>query len=204
MCMSSWDTSNAPTSHIHACHPFTKPRCCQARAGFSAPQVPTRGKLWYLATSATAYPHLPLSETRDGHDPMSYPLLYETSPPIPADARQPSRSASFKSKLYADKPEAPNSTLFDLFQSSVKAHASQPALGYRPIDDAGKPSDYKFYTYQETEENVQAVASALHHSGVQKGQRVAVYGQNSCEWMIILQVCQGHTPRVVKFAFFVP
>lgn len=119
---------------------------------------------------------------------MSYPLLCETSPPVPASGSQPSRSASYKSKLYAEEPEAPTSTLFELFQSSVKAHASQPALGYRPIDGAGKATEYQFYTYQETEHKIQAVASALHHAGVQKSQRVAVYGQNSCEWMIILQV----------------
>ena len=119
---------------------------------------------------------------------MFYPNLYDTAQPSPAVGDKPSRSASYKTKLYTDDVEAPASTLFELFQASVKANADLPALGYRPIDGEGKPGKYNFFTYQETAAKAHAVASALHHAGVQKGQRVGVYGQNSCEWMIILQV----------------
>lgn len=119
---------------------------------------------------------------------MVYPYLYDTAQPSPAVGDKPSRSASYRTKLYSDDVDAPASTLFELFRASVKANADLPALGYRPIDGEGTPGKYKFFTYQETAVKVHAVASALHHAGVQKGQRVGVYGQNSCEWMIILQV----------------
>lgn len=81
-----------------------------------------------------------------------------------------------------------SSTLFELFQASVETYADLPALGYRRVYEENKPGNYKFFTYREAQAKVHAVASALHHAGVQKGQRVAIYGQNCCEWMFILQV----------------
>lgn len=119
---------------------------------------------------------------------MSYPTLYEVSPAVPATDDKPSRGPSYKATKYKSSPEAPLSTLYDTFEASVKAHGDRPCLGYRPIDDKGKPGDYTFMTYLEVQSKVKAFASALKTAGVQKQQRVAVFGQNCCEWMIAMQV----------------
>eukprot|EP00892_Ulva_mutabilis_P009730 jgi/Ulvmu1/7129/UM034_0035.1 len=120
---------------------------------------------------------------------MAYPTLYEVSPAIPASGDKPSRGPSFKATKYKSEPDAPSITLFDTFENSVKNHANGPCLGYRPIDDKGKPGDYTFMTYKEVHDKVKAFASALQAAGVQKQQRVAIFGQNCCEWMIAMQAC---------------
>eukprot|EP00892_Ulva_mutabilis_P009732 jgi/Ulvmu1/7130/UM034_0036.1 len=120
---------------------------------------------------------------------MAHPLLLEITPPLLASSGKPSRSASYKTRKYHDESEFPSSSLHDLFQASVETYADLPALGFRPTYEQGKPGNYNFLSYREAGAKVHAVASALHHAGVQKGQRVAIYGQNSCEWMIILQAC---------------
>ena len=119
--------------------------------------------------------------------PYTYPLLKEVSPPEPGSGDEPSRSASYVHVDCIGLPEAPHATLFEMFQASVETYGPQLALGHRPIY-TGQPGDYEFLTYTETDAKAHAVASALHRAGVQKGQRVAVFGQNCCEWMIILQV----------------
>ena len=121
---------------------------------------------------------------------MSYPTLYEVSPAIPASGDTPSRGPSYKATKYKSEPAAPTGTLFDSFESSVKSYGDHPCLGHRPIDDKGNPGDYTFMTYKEVQDKVKAFASALHAAGVQKQQRVAIFGQNCCEWMIAMQVRQ--------------
>lgn len=119
---------------------------------------------------------------------MSYSTLYEVTPAVQATDSTPSRSASYKATKYKTSEDVPTCTLFDTFEASVKAYGDNPCLGYRPIDDDGKAGEYTFFTYTQVQEKVTAFASALNAAGVQKGQRVAVFGQNCCEWMIAMQV----------------
>lgn len=51
--------------------------------------------------------------------------------------------------------------------------------------------DYQWMTYAETAAKVDAVGSALAGAGVKPKDRVGVYGANSPEWMIAMQVSDG-------------
>lgn len=48
--------------------------------------------------------------------------------------------------------------------------------------------DYEWMTYAQAGAKVEAVGSALVGAGVAPGDRVGVYGANSPEWMIAMQV----------------
>ena len=48
--------------------------------------------------------------------------------------------------------------------------------------------DFEWMTYAETAAKVDAVGAALAGAGVAAGARVGVYGANSPEWMVAMQV----------------
>lgn len=115
------------------------------------------------------------------------PNLLEVAPAVPAAEGQPSRSAAFKAKKYAEFDGTGTETLHDTFESSCAKFAENPCIGYRPTDASGNVGAYTFYTYQETFDKVKAFASSLKAAGVEKKEKVAVFGQNCCEWMIAMQ-----------------
>ncbi len=80
---------------------------------------------------------------------------------------------------------------------SVAKYPSNPCLGHRPIK-YGVPQAYQWITYKETAEIVDAVASGIMAIGLKQHGRVGVYGINSPEWMMAMQVrhmIRFHTPR---------
>lgn len=58
----------------------------------------------------------------------------------------------------------------------------------------GEAGEYKFYTYKESEALIKEIAAFIVSVGGQRGDRIGVYGANSPEWMITMQVC-GVTMR---------
>lgn len=121
---------------------------------------------------------------------MPYDLIHETAPAVAAAGDKPSRSASYRLKGFDAAPvNEEASTLYEVFQNSVKLYADKPCLGHRPIGKDGKAGDFTFMTYKETSDKVTAFAASLRTAGLAKGARVAVFGANSCEWMIAMQVC---------------
>lgn len=115
------------------------------------------------------------------------PHLAEVAPAEPATEGQPSRSAAFKAMIYKDVECSGTETLYDTFEASCKKYPENPCIGYRPTDASGNVGAYTFYTYKETHDKVKAFASSLKAVGIEKAQKVAVFGQNSCEWMIAMQ-----------------
>jgi hypothetical protein len=115
------------------------------------------------------------------------PNLLEVGPAQPASESQPARSAAFKAKIYAEFEGSGTETLYDTFEASCAKFAENPCIGYRPTDASGNVGAYAFYTYKETFDKVKAFASALRAAGVEKAHKVAVFGQNCCEWMIAMQ-----------------
>lgn len=108
----------------------------------------------------------------------------------PAAGDTPSASKIYRNAV-AEKefPTIDASTLYELFQNSVRKFGGEKCLGWRPIDsETGKAGDYKWMTYAETNEKVQAIASGLSRLGITKDNRVGVYGVNCPEWMIAMQV----------------
>lgn len=70
---------------------------------------------------------------------------------------------------------------------SVTQYPNNPCLGHRPIT-YGEPGAYVWQTYKEIGEKVDAIAGGIMHLGLQAHGRIGVYGINSPEWMITMQV----------------
>ena len=79
------------------------------------------------------------------------------------------------------------STLYESFSRSVKLYANKPALGYRRTVD-GRPSAYEWLTYRESGELAANVAAAFGAVGVQAHNRCGIFGVNSPQWMLAMQV----------------
>ncbi|KAK9816726.1 hypothetical protein WJX72_004272 [[Myrmecia] bisecta] len=75
------------------------------------------------------------------------------------------------------------SSLWELFESSVKRFPGSQCLGSRPGPDA----TFEWLTYQQVMDRVAAVASALHK--LPKNSTVGIYANNSPEWIIAMQAC---------------
>jgi long-chain acyl-CoA synthetase len=127
---------------------------------------------------------------------VSYELLAEVGGSIPAAGERPSRSAAYKAKNFASLVADEKSTLYDTFEKSCSQFSDKPCLGYRGVDANGNAGDFTFMTYKEVQDKVKAFSSSLKEAGVQKGQRVAIFGANSCEWMIAMQVQLFNYPTV--------
>ena len=69
---------------------------------------------------------------------------------------------------------------------SVQCFPDNPCLGHRPIK-YGKPGPYKWQTYREVGEAVDAIAGGIMQLGHKAHGRIGVYGINSPEWMIAMQ-----------------
>ena len=79
-------------------------------------------------------------------------------------------------------PALPHASLYEMFMDSVGKYPGNPCLGRR--EGAG----YAWLTYCEAAEQAGALGSALVAVGLQPHGRVGVYGANSPEWMLAMQV----------------
>ena len=66
-------------------------------------------------------------------------------------------------------------------------YPDNPCLGHRPIK-YGVPQEYKWMTYKETADVVDSVAAGVMTLGLKQHGRIGVYGINSPEWMMAMQV----------------
>lgn len=71
---------------------------------------------------------------------------------------------------------------------SVRTYPTNDCLGWRPTGADGKAGPFTWMSYAETGAKVDAIASALTHVGLQPKGRVGIFGANSPEWMIAMQV----------------
>jgi hypothetical protein len=81
-----------------------------------------------------------------------------------------------------------------MFMASVEKFPSNNCLGHREGDG------YSWLTYKETAERAAAVGSALVKVGLAPHGRVGVYGANSPEWMIAMQVGKHLLQRPTRCA----
>jgi long-chain acyl-CoA synthetase len=106
-----------------------------------------------------------------------------------AEGGKPSASPIYRAAASKDAfPKLECSTLFELFDNSVKKFGSNQCLGAREKLADGKVGDYVFQTYSEVAEEVSKLASGLRAIGVAPKNRVGVLGANCPEWMIAMQV----------------
>ncbi len=76
---------------------------------------------------------------------------------------------------------------YGLLLRSVQQYPDNPCLGHRPIK-YGQPGLYEWQTYKEIGETVDAIAAGIMQLGHKAHGRIGVYGINSPEWMIAMQV----------------
>lgn len=116
-------------------------------------------------------------------------LVVQVGEATPASGDKPACGPILRSHLAKDGyPVLENvTTLYELFQRSVKTYGDRPCLGKRKIVD-GKAGDYEFDTYFQVDGKVSAVGSALSGLGLGPHSKVGVFGSNCPEWMISMQV----------------
>jgi len=90
------------------------------------------------------------------------------------------------------------STCYELFQRSVKLYPERPCLGYRNTVD-GQVQPFSYITYTEAGLKVAQIGSGLRAIGLTEHGRVGVFGANSPEWMIALQVNPHSYPQRALF-----
>ena len=71
---------------------------------------------------------------------------------------------------------------------SVRTYPTNDCLGWRPTGADGKPGPFTWMSYAETGAKVDAIAGAYARVGLQPKGRVGIFGANSPEWMIAMQV----------------
>ncbi|MBL0060814.1 MAG: AMP-binding protein [bacterium] len=69
-------------------------------------------------------------------------------------------------------------TIPTLFEAAVATHANEPFLQVRKSDDVTS------YSYRDVAVEISSRAHNLILSGFQKGDRIALLGENSCEWVM--------------------
>eukprot|EP00191_Tetraselmis_sp_GSL018_P008721 CAMPEP_0177602204 /NCGR_PEP_ID=MMETSP0419_2-20121207/14728_1 /TAXON_ID=582737 /ORGANISM="Tetraselmis sp., Strain GSL018" /LENGTH=629 /DNA_ID=CAMNT_0019095641 /DNA_START=249 /DNA_END=2135 /DNA_ORIENTATION=+ len=115
------------------------------------------------------------------------PEWKEVEPARTANGDKPSASPAW---IRGDKGGEPVSvedsivSVGGLFRQSVERFPDRPCLGKRVED-----GPYEFESYSEVGKKVDYIASALDGAGVKAKSAVAVYGNNSPEWMIAMQAC---------------
>ena len=123
----------------------------------------------------------------------------EVEPARPAQGETPAAGPVYKATAaQGGFPSLQDvNTCYELFQRSVKLYADRPCLGSRKIVD-GQAQPYTYITYQEAGSRVSQIGSAMNSVGVQPHTRVGVFGANSPEWMIAMQV--GHVSSLSAVA----
>ncbi|AWV90634.1 AMP-dependent synthetase/ligase [Bradymonas sediminis] len=76
-------------------------------------------------------------------------------------------------------------TLVDLFEQTIEKHPNNPLFGVK------KGGSYKWTSYQEFGQKVDACRGALAVRGVEKGDTVAIIADNSVEWAVSAYATYG-------------
>ena len=131
---------------------------------------------------------------------------FEVEPARPAQEGTQAAGPVYRSTGARDGPPALEgaSTCYELFHRSVQLYADRPCLGSRKSVD-GQAQAFTYMTYAEAGTAVSNVGSAMQAVGVQARGRAGVFGANSPEWMIALQVfcrCLLILPFQRSFAFY--
>lgn len=124
---------------------------------------------------------------------------FEVEPARPAQEGTQAAGPVYRSTGARDGPPAlaGASTCYELFHRSVQLYADRPCLGSRKSVD-GQAQPFTYMTYAEAGNAVSNIGSAMQAVGVNARGRAGVFGANSPEWMIALQVL-CHCLRVLLF-----
>lgn len=114
---------------------------------------------------------------------------FEVAPARPAQDGTVAAGPVYRSTGAREGPPALEgaSTCYELFHRSVELYADRPCLGSRTVVD-GQAQGFTYITYAEAGAQVGNIGSAMKAVGVNAHDRAGVFGANSPEWMIALQV----------------
>ena len=85
------------------------------------------------------------------------------------------------------QPLAEVTTLYDSFLRSSKLYADRPALGFRSTTN-GTASAYQWLSYAQTAQQAADLGASLMSAGLKPKGRCGIYGVNSPQWMLAMQV----------------
>ena len=123
--------------------------------------------------------------------------LHQTEGPRQAAGDIPSASAAYRHASAKDGyPTLGVSTLFENFVVSVEKYASNKCLGWREKDKDGVAGPYVWKNYKEVGEEVTLLASGLKAIGAVTKGKVGVFGPNSPQWMMAMQVRGSRLDRI--------
>jgi long-chain acyl-CoA synthetase len=117
-------------------------------------------------------------------------LLIEVSPAVPASENTLATGPVYRNVAakdeYASLPGI--TTLYELFSASAAKYPDNKCLGKRATGVDGEAGPYEWDTYKQVADKVAACGSAFSAVGIEAKGRVGVFGANSPEWMIAMQV----------------
>ena len=119
-----------------------------------------------------------------------YKLLSVVEDAPVVDAR-PSRSPVYAAAQFIKTTPVTDSeaTLYRIFATGVEKYGDNDCLGAREIGEDGEAGPYQFWSYNETAQRVEKIASAMNAANVRRGAKVGVFGVNCREWMLTMQAC---------------
>lgn len=119
----------------------------------------------------------------------TYKYIHEVAPAQPANGSKPAVGPEYRNTIAKDGPPSLEgvTTLYELFQRSVKKYGKNKCLGHREVKN-GEAGAFVWETYEEVDKDVTAIGSALASVGVTAGGRVGIYGSNAPQWMKAMQV----------------
>lgn len=120
---------------------------------------------------------------------MQSDWAFEVEPARPAQEGIPAAGPVYRSTGAREGPPTLEgvSTCYELFHRSVELYADRPCLGARKVVD-GQAQGFTYITYAEAGVQVGNIGSAMQAVGVKAHDRAGVFGANSPEWMVALQV----------------
>ncbi len=120
--------------------------------------------------------------------------IREIEPAEPGTSEKPGSGPTYRSIMvpqgqdFKRLPEV--TTLYDSFARSARIYAERPALGFRTTTD-GVPSAYQWLSYAETAQQAADLGACLMAAGLKPRGRVGIFGANSPQWMLAMQVNQS-------------
>ncbi|MEW5304926.1 MAG: hypothetical protein WDW36_007501 [Sanguina aurantia] len=120
-----------------------------------------------------------------------YENLVQVEPARAATDTTPSASPAYRHISAKDAfPTLEVSTLYQLFERSVRRSPHSPCLGMRYKGTDGQVGPFVFQTYGEVDKEVANIASGLANElGKTATQSISVFGANCSQWMITMQAC---------------
>jgi len=82
-------------------------------------------------------------------------------------------------------------TLFELFEHSVRTTPHEPIQSRRYVTSTGAPEDCTYQTYREVELVVRRKVDLFRKLNISRGSKIGIYGRNAPEWLQTAIACDS-------------